>query len=443
MRTQSREPTVEGRRRKPGRHAFAPTPPAEYEPTVEQAELEHQIAEAEAELTKLAERQAAVAERLDVLRISTSAACPAGERGSGSSAAWTPIQKVELFGSLFRGRDDVYATRWQSSTTAKSGYSPKCANEWDRRVCNKPRVRCGACPNQGFASADAAALLDHLQGRAVVGIYPLLADETCWLVAIDLDDDGWRSDVGALRAAAGEFGLDPAIERSRSGEGAHVWFFFAQPVPASQARALATMLLTRAMTHSPTLTMHSYDRLLPSQDTMPAGGFGNLIALPLQFEARRRGNSVFVDQRLEPFEDQWTYLASVPRIGIERLEALVADCSRPQDVLGVTEVETDGEPSRPWRPVRPLAARLADVELPDTIAATLAERLYVESCAIPVPLRDAIRRLAVFANPSFAERQAMRLSTELTPRVIACFEDLGNHVALPRGCVADLGALLA
>jgi hypothetical protein len=410
---------------------------------VEQAELEHQIAEAEAELTELAERQAAVAERLELLRISTSTVRPRGEREGGSSTVWTPMRKVELFGSLFRGRDDVYATRWQSSRTAKSGYSPKCANEWDRRVCNKPTVRCGACQHQAFAVADAAALLDHLQGRAVLGIYPLLADETCWVVAIDLDDDGWRSDVAALRAAAAEFGLDPAIERSRSGEGAHVWFFFAQPVPASQARALATLLLTRAMAHSPTLTMRSYDRLLPSQDTMPTGGFGNLIALPLQLEARRKGNSVFVDERFEPFEDQWDYLASLPRIGVDRLEALVADCSEAQDVLGVTEVRTDGEPSRPWRPVRPLAARLADVELPDTVAATLAQRLYVESGAIPAPLQDAVRRLAVFANPSFTERQAMRLSTELTPRVIACFEDLGSHVALPRGCVADLGSLLA
>jgi len=152
-------------------------------------------------------------------------------------------------------------------------------------VCEKQRVRCGACPNQAFVLADAPQVLAHLQGSQVVGIYPLLADETCCLLAIDLDGDTWAQDVAALRESSTELGLGPAVERSRSGAGAHVWFFFDAPVAAASARMLGELLLTSAMARSPSLRMDSYDRLFPSQDTLPAGGFGNLIALP--WRARR------------------------------------------------------------------------------------------------------------------------------------------------------------
>lgn len=406
---------------------------------MERVEFEREIAAAEAELAELAQRRTTVAERLAALRVTQTAARRTPGDGSIASAAWTPVRKVELFSSLFRGRDDVFAVRWQSRKTMQSGYSPRCANEWDRRVCDKPKVRCGVCPNQAFLPADAAAALDHLQGRAVMGIYPLLADETCWLLAIDLDDDGWTSDVAALRAAAAELGIAPAIERSRSGQGAHAWFFFAAPVPAASARALGTLLLTRAMAHSPTLTMRSYDRLFPSQDTMPTGGFGNLIALPLQHEARRDGNTLFLDEQLEPHRDQWEHLASLPRITADSLDAVLAEGRQGAGVLGVTEVAADER--KPWRPARPLAARLAGIDMPKTVIATLAQRLYVERDGLPTALQDAVRRQAVFVNPLFAEKQAMRLSTALTPRVIACFEDFAGHIALPRGCADDLHRL--
>jgi hypothetical protein len=371
---------------------------------MEAVDLEREITTAETELAELTQRHAAVADRLAALREGRVEAPCARVAEGRPSAVWTPMRKVELFRSLFRGRDDVFAVRWKSERTQRSGYSPKCANEWDRRVCDKPRVRCIVCPNQAFTSPDAAAALDHLQGRAVMGIYPLLPDETCWLLAIDLDGDKWPSDVAALRAAAATLGVVPAVERSRSGAGAHAWFFFSAPVPAVRARALGTLLLTGAMTRTSTLTMDSYDRLFPSQDTMPAGGFGNLIALPLQHEARQRGNTLFLGEGLDPHPDQWEFLASLPRIAPDRLERLVAKGLKGRGgagVLGVAEVSSDGP--TPWRPAKPLAARLADTPLPATITATLAQRLFIERDGLKSALLDAVRRLAVFANPLCTE----------------------------------------
>jgi superfamily II DNA or RNA helicase len=187
--------------------------------------------------------------------------------------------------------------------------------------------------------------------------------------------------------------------------------------------------------------MGSYDRLFPSQDTLPAGGFGNLIALPLQREARGHGNTLFLDEGLEPFADQWAFLASVPRISSRRLMEIVAEARRAGNHLGVADRGGTGD--APWRPARPLRARLSEAALPDTVSATLAQRLYVEREGLPPALIDGLRRVAAFTNPTFAERQAMRLSTALTPRVIVCFEDLPRHLALPRGCLEDARSLLA
>ena len=211
-------------------------------------------------------------------------------------------------------------------------------------------------------------------------------------------------------------------------------------MPAALARTLGELLLTRAMARCPSLRMESYDRLFPSQDTLPAGGFGNLIALPLQQAARERGNTLFLDGQLEPFADQWAFLASVPRISAGRLDEIVGEARSTGTHLSVVEHELDVH--APWRPAKPLSARLAAAALPETVAATLAQHLYIERDGLPAALVDALRRLAVFANPVFTEREAMRLSTGLTPRVIACFEDLPRHVALPRGCLSAVRSLL-
>jgi superfamily II DNA or RNA helicase len=401
--------------------------------------LDQAIAAAEAEVADLAAQTTAVSEHLARLRSQRTLGFSGSPDRVESPADWPPMRKVELFRSLFRGREELFAARWENAAKGRAGYAPRCANEWQRGVCEKPRIRCGACPNQAFVPADAQAVLAHLRGRQVIGIYPLLADETCWLLAIDLDGAAWSADVAALREACDALGITPVVERSRSGAGAHIWFFFAAPVPADRARALGTLLLTRAMARCPTMRMDSYDRLFHSQANMTAGGFGNLIALPLQHAARQSGNTVFLDEQLEAYEDQWAFLAQVKRITLEHLGELVTDVDGAA-VVGVAEPPS--EERRPWRAPKPLSSRLADVELPATVNVTLAQGLYVERAALPAPLLDAARRLAAFANPVFGERQAMRLSTALTPRVIACFEDLPEHLVLPRGCADGLGSLL-
>jgi superfamily II DNA or RNA helicase len=258
-------------------------------------------------------------------------------------------------------------------------------------------------------------------------------------LAIDLDGNSWRADVTAIADTCRSLGIEPAIERSRSGDGAHVWFFFAETVPAADARRLGFAILTRTMAAGASLGVASYDRLFPSQDVLPTGGFGNLIALPLQRQAREAGNTEFLDDELRPHQDQWTYLASIPRITRERLGELI---TRSDDDLTLPGEAEDNTRDAPWRPPRTLRQRLMAVALPPSLTVTLADRLYIERNAVPAALAHAIRRLATFSNPMFMELQRMRMSVAQTPRVIACFNDLGGHLVLPRGCLNDLEALL-
>ncbi len=391
---------------------------------------EQLIAAEESRLRELERERDATLARIASLRL----------RGDEPSAELSPTEKVRMFGELFRGRRDVFPKRWENARTGRSGYAPACRNEWAAGVCGKPTVRCGACPNQAFEPLDDAVLLGHLRGRHTVGVYPLLEDDTCWFCAIDLDGAGWRDDARAVRTAAHELGIPVAVERSRSGEGAHVWIFFSERVPAADARRLASVVLTEATARRPSIGLASYDRLFPSQDVTPKGGFGNLIALPLQRAARERGCSIFVDGDLVPFADQWAYLARVERVEPERLELVVAAASRRAGgVLGVPD-ESE-HPDEPWR------ARGEELPLsgplPSEVRAVLAQQLYVERDGLPPRLYDRIRRLAAFANPVFYERQRLRLSTGRVPRLVACAEEHARHVALPRGCLDDLRDLLA
>ena len=236
-------------------------------------ELKSRIAEEEHRLASLDQKRWQVRERLDSLR---------RELASGDSfaatttrfASRTSAEKVSLFRSLFRGRDDVFPTRFVSKKTGKAGYAPACANKFVRGVCELPRVKCGECPNQAFLPVDDQAILDHLQGRHVMGVYPLLREETCWFLAADFDGTGWRDDVTAFSETCQSIGVPVALERSRSGDGTHAWFFFTAPVAASAARKMGCFLITETMARRHQLGMTSYDRLFPNQDTMPRKGFG-------------------------------------------------------------------------------------------------------------------------------------------------------------------------
>ena len=242
-----------------------------------------------------------------------------------------PATKIALFRSLFRGREDVYPVRFESRKSGRGGYAPACANEWVRGICEKPRVKCAVCPNRCLLPVTDDVIRWHLSGRDdrgrefVAGVYPMLQDESCLFLAVDFDGQDWQRDVTAVLQACGRWELPAALERSRSGNGAHLWFFFAEAVPARLARNLGSVLLTESMERRPEVGLHSYDRLFPNQDTLPKGGFGNLIALPLQKKARARGNSVFLDEQLRPHADQWAFLAAVRRISRDQCEGVVRD----------------------------------------------------------------------------------------------------------------------
>ena len=358
----------------------------------------------------------------------------------------TPADKIRLFRSLFRGREDIFPTRFVSAKTGKSGYAPACQNKFVRGVCQLPKVRCGDCPNQAFTPFDDTAVVGHLTGRHVMGIYPLLADESCWFLAVDFDKSTWIEDVGAFVETSRRVGLPAAVERSRSGNGAHVWFFYSSPVPAAAARKMGCYLITETMSRRHELSMESYDRLFPSQDTMPRGGFGNLIALPLQHGPRALGNSVFIDDQLRPYPDdeQWSYLASLPRIDAATVEQIAREATEQGSVVGVQVTTTEEEDSTPWArlPSRKRSPLVISEPLPKVVRAVLAQKLFVDKTGLPSPLINQIKRLAAFQNPEFYKKQSMRLSTATTPRVIACAEDLPQFVALPRGCQGELEAVL-
>ena len=365
------------------------------------------------------------------------------------TGAAAPAAKIALFRTLFRGRDDVFPKRWSNPKSGKSGYSPACANEWVPRYCGKPKVKCGDCPNRNFLPVTDAIIAQHLRGEGpdgrdfIVGVYPMLVDETCWFLAADFDKKSWRDDVGAFLETCRIKNIPAAVERSRSGNGGHVWIFFAEPVPAGLARRLGAHILTETMERAPDLGFESYDRFFPNQDTMPAGGFGNLIALPLQHRPREAGNSIFLDDEFEPHPDQWQYLSGVRRMTLAEVSALTEEASRQGRILGV-RLPLDDDDEEPWLapPSRRKLENPVSGPVPESVDMVLGDQVYIDRTALPPALVNRLVRLAAFQNPEFYSAQAMRLPTFGTPRIIGCAELLSHHVALPRGCRDQAEALL-
>lgn len=218
----------------------------------------------------------------------------------------SPASKIALFRSLFRGREDVYPRRFQSRKTGHAGYQPACANEWVRGICDKPRIKCAECPNRRLLPVTDEVIRWHLSGQDeqgrefVMGVYPMLLDETCHFLAVDFDGEAWQADAGAFVETCRRLELPAALERSRSGQGGHVWLFFEEAIPAALARDLGSHILTETMENRPDIGFRSYDRFFPNQNTLPKGGFGNLIALPLQKQPRARGRETRRARSVQP-----------------------------------------------------------------------------------------------------------------------------------------------
>jgi superfamily II DNA or RNA helicase/very-short-patch-repair endonuclease len=369
----------------------------------------------------------------------------------------SPEAKIALFCGLFRGRDDVYPRRFESRRTGKSGYAPACANEWVTGLCEKPKVKCGDCPHRRFLPVTAEVVRWHLSGRDtqgrdfVMGLYPMLLDETCCFLAADFDKAHWQDDASAFLDTCLRMDVPASVERSRSGNGAHVWLFFEEPIPANLARQLGAHILTETLERRPDIGFASYDRFFPNQDTLPQRGFGNLIALPLQRQPRQLGHSVFIDPRHDPYPDQWAYLAQVRKIPRNTVEDLARNAKRHGRIVGVRMALPDDTESPPWDPPpghrsprgRRPAERPIVGPLPKALELTLSDQIYIAKDPLPPGLRNRLLQLAAFQNPEFYKAQAMRLPTYDKPRIIGCAEDLTHYIGIPRGCLHDVQALLA
>lgn len=355
----------------------------------------------------------------------------AGTVTSQSSAQ----EKIALFRSLFKGRADVHAHGFRRKDGG-IGYTPACANEWKPGVCPRAanaKAKCVQCSHRAFSPLSDSAIIRHFQGnderfRDVIGLYVLDERSNTSVLVIDFDKEGWQEAVSAVRAASQAHGINAYVERSRSGNGGHVWFFFEQAIGAKLARDFGSALIAEAMANTRSISFEAYDRMLPAQSTIPEGGFGNLIAAPFQGRAQRADNSVFVDDSFTPFPDQWLFLSKVKKLSEQAV----------LNVVGASMVNSTGSTaaSAPWehQPAKPLSRS----DFPDPLVITESDMIYIPQRGLSAAAENRIKRLAAFSNPEFFKKQALHRSVYGTPRIAYLGETRDEHIAIPRGCKQKL-----
>ena len=330
-------------------------------------------------------------------------------------------EKLALYRNLFRARDDVYAVRWENARVGTAGWMPAVAGGW-RKGMNRSAVTHLPLTDQVIAA--------HLVGDVFVGLYPLRPDSTCTFVAADFDGAGAMLDALAYVKAARAVGVPAALEISQSGRGAHTWIFFTDPIPAATARALATALLREAISLRGDMDLRSYDRLFPSQDVMPDGGMGNLIAAPLHGRRRKDGLTVFLDlATLEPWDDQWAFLSTLDRLSPGEARRIAR--TAPKLAVGTEVTSLD----------RPRATKVHP-HLPPVVHAELSAGLMLRAAELTPAALATFKHAASMANPKFYELQRLRKSTWDTPRFVRGYDvTLDGDVTLPRALrhlVADI-----
>lgn len=388
------------------------------------------------------------------------------------------LEELDRFIMLFRGRTDVYARRFQSRKTGRSGYSPECSNFWRYGVCPKrdhTKIRCIECPNKAFVQLTRSVYRKHLLGLQpdasdVIGVYPMLLDETCYFLVFDFDnhspknelpdnanaDERWMQEVNSLRAVCRDNGIEPLVERSRSGKGAHVWFFFSEAVPARTARAFGAALLTKGAETVNETTFKTYDRMLPLQDHIPDSSafLGNLIALPMQGQALRNGNSAFVDDHWHCIRDPWKHIAEVKKLSLCFIEGKIKEWApngiwQPvaEDMSGESEEDNPAQmsmvPEQPRQKPWDKKDKLIDpADVPGKLHITKSNMIYISKAGIKPRALNRMRRLALFSNQDFYKKQAMGYSVRGLSRYVYCGDDLEEYLCLPRGCEDKLLDLL-
>lgn len=344
----------------------------------------------------------------------------------------TSEEKIALFLKLFKCQESVYPKLWENYRAGKKGYSPACHNEWTKGICDKRKVKCSECPNKDFLPLDEKAVQSHLIGKHTIGTYTIRSNNTCIFLACDFDGSEWKNDALAYQMIAESLGIQACIERSRSGNGAHVWIFFSEPIWAGTARRLGTIILTKAIDFRHTISFKSFDRFFPNQDYMPKGGFGNLIALPLQKVPRHSNNSVFIDKNFHSFPNQWEYLASIKRLSRSALQNII-DSIIPDDRENIKEKEQDIVLKTDEKIIEAKNEEIPTTQMEGTVEIVFSSQIIIPIKKMTSSLISKLKRSATFPNPRFYELQRMRMSTYPHPRFIFSGEITKNEIMLPRG----------
>lgn len=371
--------------------------------------------------------------------------------------------RYNLFISLFAGRPDVHAKRFQSIKTGKTGYSPVCRNEFHKVFCSKgaqgkKKVKCIDCEHQDFPQISLTEFIAHIRGEKencsdVLGAYPMDSDEMCSFIVADFDneDDSEAVQFEKMKAEAIAFqkaciasNISAYLERSRSGNGLHVWIFFEEKIGVRKARKLCSGILTLAMVENSVLSFDSYDRLIPSQDTLITTSFGNLIALPLQGKAGKKGFSVFVDENLIPYPDQWEFLSKIKKVQLHEVDEFFNKYAQYGELGELVSNEDDGEDEKvekPWEKKK-AEVKLNKGDFNGKIEVISANMIHIEKGKLSTRALNKVKRLAAFQNPDFYKAQAKRWSTKDKPRIISTFEETENYISVPRGAINSLKTLL-